>query len=87
MIKFYCDVCRGFMPIEDLVADADVVYGAPCVDIVCAECGAIIAYFKVDEEGMYEIVKVDEDNTSISFILSEQSPCVSSTAIAPLSSY
>ena len=64
-VWFYCESCGRHMliNIEPMAKDdlnGNVVWG----DIVCAVCHFVIATVSVEEEGIYDLVKVEEHAAS-----------------------
>ena len=58
MIKFYCEHCEKFQPVEIEPVQRDNLNPVPWGDILCSVCHLVIATMAADEPGTYGIVRV-----------------------------
>jgi len=58
MIKFYCEHCEKFQPVETEPVQRDDLNPVPWGDILCSVCHLVIATMTADEPGTYGIVRV-----------------------------
>ena len=56
-VKFYCEVCEEFQPVEIEPIQQDELNDHPWGDIVCAACHFVIATITADQPGQYRFIR------------------------------